>query len=57
MLQADSKTSSVTSTPSCMPVWSMISLPAVVFLSWTAGRQCMNFARGFSVLFIAARLT
>ena len=32
-----------------MPVCSMISRPTVVFGSWNAGRQCMNFTFGFSV--------
>jgi hypothetical protein len=32
-----------------MPVCSIISLPTVVFGSWNAGRQCMNFVRGLPV--------
>ena len=32
-----------------MPVCSMISRPTVVFGSWNAGRQCMNFTFGLPV--------
>ena len=47
MLVSESKTSPVTSSPDVIPVWSMISRPTTVLVSWNAGRQCMNFDRGF----------
>jgi hypothetical protein len=34
----------------------MISPRTTVFLSWSAGRQCTNFARGFAIFSIAALL-
>jgi hypothetical protein len=42
MLAGDSKTASVTSSPSGMLVWSIMSLPITVLVSWNPGRQCMK---------------
>jgi hypothetical protein len=42
MLAGDSKTASVTSSPSGMLVWSIMSLPTTVLVSWNPGRQCMK---------------
>jgi hypothetical protein len=38
-------------------VCSMISRPTVVFGSWKAGRQCMNFTAGFPEAVSRAELT
>jgi hypothetical protein len=35
-----------TSRPEVMPVCSIISRPTTVFMSWNAGRQCMNLTAG-----------
>ena len=40
-----------------MPVCSMISRPTTVFVSWNAGRQCMNFALRLPVASSSARFT
>ena len=47
---------SVTSSPLVMPVCSMISRPTTVFMSWKAGRQCMNLTAGFPALSRSAAL-
>ena len=56
MLAFEVKTSSVTSRPLVMPVCSMISRPTTVFMSWKAGRQCMNLTAGLPVLSSRAAL-
>ena len=40
-----------------MPVWSMISRPTTVLVSWNAGRQCMNLTAGLPALSSRAAFT
>jgi hypothetical protein len=43
--------------PDVIPVWSMISRPTTVLVSWNAGRQCMNLTAGLAALSIRAEFS